>query len=119
MLLANPAAVGEGISLHEVCHDTIYVERTFNAGQYLQSVDRIHRLGLPPDVDTNVTFLITAGTIDEQVDQRVATKAARLSAMLDDPDLVTMALPDDDEYGEVLEDLADLEALFAHLAGDE
>ena len=44
VLLANPAAVGEGISLHHVCHDAIYLERTFNAGQYLQSVDRIHRL---------------------------------------------------------------------------
>lgn len=119
VLLANPAAIGEGISLHEVCHDAIYVERTFNAGQYLQSVDRIHRLGLPPDVETNVTFLLTTGTIDEQVDQRVAAKATRLSAMLDDPDLVTMALPDEDEYGEAIEDLADLEALFAHLSGNE
>lgn len=119
VLLANPAAAGEGISLHEVCHDAIYLERTFNAGQYLQSVDRIHRLGLPPETDTYVTFLLTTGTIDERVDQRVSAKASRLAAMLDDPDLVTMALPDEDEYGETIEDLGDLEELFAHLRGDD
>src|SRR5690606_9264712 len=58
ILLANPAATSEGISLHDVCHDAIYLDRTFNAGQYLQSVDRIHRLGLPPDAETRITFLL-------------------------------------------------------------
>ena len=119
VLLANPAALGEGVSLHEVCHDAIYVERTFNAGQYLQSVDRIHRLGLSPDTETRVTFLMTRGTIDERVDERVALKAQRLGAMLDDPDLVTMALPDEEEYGEAIEDIGDLTALFTHLRGDD
>jgi hypothetical protein len=119
VLLANPAAMGEGVSLHEVCHDAIYLERTFNAGQYLQSVDRIHRLGLATDIETRVTFLLMQGTIDEEVDDRIALKAQRLATMLDDPFLVTMALPDDEEYGEAIEDLGDLRALFAHLAGDD
>lgn len=119
VLLANPAALGEGVSLHEVCHDAVYLDRTFNAGQYLQSIDRIHRLGLPPGTDTRVTFLLTQGTIDEQVDERVAVKAERLAAMLDDRDLVTMALPDEEEYGEAIEDLGDLSQLFAHLRGDD
>jgi SNF2 family DNA or RNA helicase len=119
VLLANPAATGEGVSLHEVCHDAIYLDRTFNAGQYLQSLDRIHRLGLPPDTETRVTFLLTTGTIDDAVDARVAAKSRRLAAMLDDQSLVTMALPDDEEYGEAIEDIADIEALFAHLGGDD
>jgi SNF2 family DNA or RNA helicase len=119
VLLANPAALGEGVSLHEVCHDAIYLDRTFNAGQYLQSVDRIHRLGLPPDQETRVTFLITTGSIDDRIDQRIAEKAEHLALMLDDPDLTTMALPDDEEFGEAIEDLADLDALFAHLRGDD
>ncbi len=119
VLLANPAALGEGVSLHEVCHDAIYLDRTFNAGQYLQSLDRIHRLGLAPDEETRVTFLITAGSIDDRVDERIAEKAERLALMLDDPDLTTMALPDDEEFGEAIEDLADLDALFAHLRGDD
>jgi SNF2 family DNA or RNA helicase len=119
VLLANPAALGEGVSLHETCHDAVYLDRTFNAGQYLQSLDRIHRLGLPPDTETRVTFLLTTGTIDERVDERVAEKAERLGSMLNDPDLVTMALPDEEEYGEAIEDVNDLSALFAHLRGDD
>lgn len=119
VLLANPAALGEGVSLHEGCHDAIYLDRTFNAGQYLQSLDRIHRLGLPPDTETRVTFLLTSGTIDDRIDDRVKEKAERLASMLNDSDLVTMALPDEEEYGEAIEDVSDLSVLFAHLRGDD
>ena len=52
VLVANPAAGGEGISLHHVCHDAIYAGRTYNAAHYLQSRDRIHRLGLKPGTVT-------------------------------------------------------------------
>ena len=115
VLLANPAAMSEGVSLHHECHDAVYVDRTFNAGQYLQSLDRIHRLGLPPGIDTTMTFLVCTDTIDEVVDDRVRTKADRLATMLRDPDLVTMALPDDEDYGEWIE-VVDLDALLAHLS---
>jgi SNF2 family DNA or RNA helicase len=114
VLLANPAALSEGVSLHHECHDAIYVDRTFNAGQYLQSIDRIHRLGLPIDVETRITLLECVGTVDETVSFRVEQKAERLSVMLTDPSLVTMALPDDELAGEDI-DPDDLEALFAHL----
>jgi hypothetical protein len=115
VLLANPAAMSEGVSLHEVCHDAIYVDRTFNAGQYLQSIDRIHRLGLAADVDTTITFLVHRLSIDETVDDRIRVKADRLSRMLEDANLVTMALPDEEDYGELI-DVEDLDVLFAHLA---
>jgi hypothetical protein len=117
VLIANPAAMSEGVSLHHTCHDAIYVERTFNAGQYLQSLDRIHRLGLPPGITTRMTFLVSENTVDEIVDDRVRTKAERLSEMLSDPNLVTMALPDDEAYGDWI-DAEDVDALFAHLADD-
>ena len=120
ILLANPAAMSEGVSLHQVCRDAIYVDRTFNAGQYLQSIDRIHRLGLPPGAETNLTFLVSTGTIDDVVDARIRVKATALGNMLDDPDLVTMALPQEDEegYGYAVDDREDLQALFAHLRRD-
>lgn len=114
VLLANPAAMSEGISLHRDCHDAVYLDRTFNAGQYLQSIDRIHRIGLPPNTDTRITILESVGTIDEGVSQRVAQKAERLSVMLTDPALVTMALPDEELAGDEL-DPDDLDVLFAHL----
>ena len=119
VLLANPQAMAEGISLHKTCHDAVYIDRTFNAGQYLQSLDRIHRLGLDPGQETRVTFLVSSNSIDETVDRRVTEKATRLAQMLNDPDLIEMALPDDDDYGFALDTEADLVALFEHLAGDQ
>ena len=116
VLIANPAAMAEGVSLHEECHDAIYLDRTFNAGQYLQSLDRIHRLGLPPRTKTRITFLVSTGTIDEVVNARVQTKAERLGTMLSDPNLVAMALPDEDSYGEWI-DTEDVGALLSHLGG--
>lgn len=118
VLFANPAAMSEGVSLHQVCHDAIYLDRTFNAGQYLQSLDRIHRLGLPTGTETRIQLFTTSGTIDEVVNSRISDKATALGHALDDPDLVTMALPDDENYGPALESDVDLAALFAHLRGD-
>jgi SNF2 family DNA or RNA helicase len=118
VLIANPAAMGEGVSLHRECHDAIYLERTFNAGQYLQSVDRIHRLGLPDDQETRITLLETESTIDEVVDARVATKAERLYKMLQDPDPNTISLPDEEDYGAAIDE-EDVAALFAHLRGED
>ncbi len=117
VLLANPAAIGEGISLHDACNDAIYVERTFNAGQYLQSVDRIHRLGLKPGTETRITFLQSPGTIDAVVAERVRVKAELMGTMLEDQDITLMALPDDDDVGPALDlaDEQDVDALFDHL----
>jgi hypothetical protein len=117
VLLANPAALGEGVSLHQVCHDAIYLERTFNAGQYLQSVDRIHRLGLSPEQETRIFFLVSKGTIDEAVADRIAVKASNLGVMLNDSSLATMALPDDEDIGQPIDvgDEGDIAALFDHL----
>jgi SNF2 family DNA or RNA helicase len=121
VLLANPAALSEGISLHDVCHDAIYLDRTFNAGQYLQSVDRIHRLGMDSTQETRIVFLITTGTVDDLVNTRVGAKAALLGDMLDDPDIAQLALPDDDDYGPAIDpgDTADIAALFAHLRAED
>jgi hypothetical protein len=115
VLLANPAAMSEGVSLHHTCHEAIYVDRTFNAGQYLQSLDRIHRLGLAPGTETRVTLLLSAETIDERVDRCVRLKAERLSRMLNDTHLVRLALPDEENYGAPLEEPDDLLQIFAHL----
>lgn len=116
VLLANPAALAEGVSLHMECHDAIYLDRTFNAGQYLQSLDRIHRLGLPPDTITTFTIFSTKGTIDERVDRRVEAKVGRMSELLADNRLVALALPDDEEPAAVLDERADLNEVLAELS---
>ena len=84
VLLANPAAMSEGISLHHVCHDAIYLDRTFNAGQFLQSVDRIHRLGLDPASRPRSTSLSRRDTIDRW-SAPASSEGTNLGTMLDDP----------------------------------
>lgn len=84
VLLANPAACSESISLHKICKHAIYLDRTFNCGQYLQSLDRIHRLGLANDDEIIYKILITKGTVDEVIDRRLAKKAKTMEMLLSD-----------------------------------
>ncbi|WP_342598074.1 DEAD/DEAH box helicase [Psychrobacillus sp. FSL H8-0483] len=118
VIIANPAAVSEGISLHRVCHEAIYVDRSYNSTHYLQSIDRIHRLGLDPKEETNIHILQTLaplglGSIDHSVSRRLASKIRALQQLLDDPDLHQLALDEEDanapiDYDIKLEDLDDL-----------
>jgi SNF2 family DNA or RNA helicase len=96
VMIANPAACGEGISLHKVCHYAIYVDRTFNAAHYLQSVDRIHRLGLPEDQETKIDILEARWTIDSRVQRRLAAKIEAMSRILKDPGLAALAYDPED-----------------------
>ncbi|MGW4385692.1 DEAD/DEAH box helicase [Streptomyces sp. NPDC004685] len=91
VLLSNPATLGEGISLHHECHDAVYVDRDFMAGRFLQSLDRIHRLGLSPDTETRVTVLAAEKTIDEVVALRLEQKLEFMGKILDDPSVQQLA----------------------------
>lgn len=119
VLVTNAQTLGEGISLHQHCHNAIYLDRTYNAGLYLQSLDRIHRLGLPQTTLTNIEILVTNKSIDERIDIRLISKIQALSAFLEDPGLVLTSLPNNDEL-EPIESIGlseeDLKDLFAHLS---
>ncbi|MDU1280010.1 MAG: DEAD/DEAH box helicase [Clostridium sp.] len=118
VLVANPAACSEGISLHKVCHHAIYVDRSFNAAHYLQSVDRIHRLGLPENQETYIHVLESIapnsiGAIDFSVRRRLITKLNTMYEVLKDFDLHSLALDEEDEdapvnYDITFEDLIDI-----------
>lgn len=118
VLIANPAAAGEGISLHTVCHNAIYLDRSYVSTHYLQSIDRIHRLGLPMDIETNIHIYQTnapasLGSIDLSVSRRLATKIRNLQQLLDDPDLHEIALDEENaddpvDYDVDLQDIIDL-----------
>ncbi|MHC5261361.1 DEAD/DEAH box helicase [Streptomyces sp. UC4497] len=115
VLLSNPATLGEGISLHHHCHDAVYVDRDFAAGRFLQSLDRIHRLGLAPDTETRITVLASEGTIDEVVEQRLSDKLQFMGRILDDTAVQELAdLDEEPAIGGGL-DLRDLQALMGHL----
>lgn len=115
VLISNPATLGEGISLHQVCHDAVYVDRDFMAGRFLQSLDRIHRLGLPPDTKTHVTVLAARGTIDEVVAMRLEKKLHFLGSVLDDPAVRQLGDLQEEETTGLGMDADDIHALLAHL----
>jgi SNF2 family DNA or RNA helicase len=118
VMVANPAAAAEGMSLHLVCHDAIYVDRSYNATHFLQSVDRIHRLGLTPGTATNVYVLenklpFGVGSIDVSVARRLARKIRGMEQLLGDPDLNALALDEEEMEGAIedsisTEDIDDL-----------
>lgn len=93
VLIANPGAAAESVSLHRVCHHAVYLDRTFNAGQFMQSRDRIHRVGLQPDETVTYHLLVGEGTIDEVVHARLLAKEARMMAFLDDPNIPVVDFP--------------------------
>lgn len=115
VLISNPATLGEGISLHQVCHDAVFVDRDFMAGRFLQSLDRIHRLGLDPSTETRVTVLAARGTIDEIVASRLDSKLKILSQILDDPSVREQGDLEEDVAGTGMNE-ADLRAALAHLS---
>lgn len=87
VLVANPAAASEGISLHKVCQNAIYIDRSFNAAHYLQSEDRIHRLGLREDQHPEVEILECRSSIDQVIDRRLRSKIDLMAQSLNDVSL--------------------------------
>ena len=65
LLVANPAAAREGLTLTEA-NIAIYVDRTFNLVDYLQSQDRIHRISQTQPCE--IVLLLASSTIDEFID---------------------------------------------------
>jgi superfamily II DNA or RNA helicase len=123
VLLSNPQTLGEGVSLHQECHDAVYIDRNYNAGLYLQSLDRIHRLGLDPNQETNIFILESTGTIDQRIDRRLHDKIQRLGLYLNDSGLVEVSLPSlDDDLSFELNlgiDELDLNDIYKHLKNDD
>ena len=114
VLIANPAACSESISLHMVCHHAVYLERTFNCGQFLQSMDRIHRVGMPARVHPNYHIPILQCAIEQLVDRRLRKRQRLLYRLLED-DMPVLGF-DDDLFLADRED--DLEEIFQELVQD-
>lgn len=117
VMIANPAACGEGISLHKVCHDAIYLDRNFRAEHYLQSIDRIHRLGLKPNERTTVHILQARDTIDAVVDQRLEAKIDRMLQVLESHTISSVAYDPEDVDDKTVDglELEDSMSLLEHL----
>lgn len=82
VLIANPQTMAEAISLHRECHVAIYLDRSFNCAHWMQSKDRIHRVGLPKDILTEYYIIENKDSIDEVIDERLNIKEFKMNQIL-------------------------------------
>ncbi|MDP9404766.1 MAG: DEAD/DEAH box helicase [Actinomycetota bacterium] len=122
VLVTNPASCSESISLHTTCHNAIYLDRTYDCAQFLQSIDRVHRLGLPPDATVKVHIVMaTFGgqpAVDHLVDASLIAKEEVMRQLLEGAVLRPIELRDD-PVDDAEGDQQDLEALLRYLLGEE
>jgi SNF2 family DNA or RNA helicase len=115
VMVANPAAAGEGISLHSVCHHAIYVDRTYHATEFMQSMDRIHRYGRNENNEiickvhtTYIEILQCKNSIDSSIHSNLSRKMTAMYTWLNDPSLspqLGMLDPfiSEDEFAQIIE----------------
>ena len=71
ILIANPISAGHGLNL-QFCSNIIYYEKDFNLETYLQSVQRIERIGQKNKM--TVYHLMAKNTIDEYIHKKLMHK---------------------------------------------
>ena len=115
ILIANPSACAESISLHKICHHAIYLDRTFNCAHFMQSLDRIHRIGLGPNEQVHYYIFLAKNSIDEVINARLDEKHKRMLKILDDDFGVLDLESNMDEISEETEEDADFQAIIKQL----
>ena len=90
ILVATMGSIAESISLHKTCQRAIYLERGFNAGQYMQSLSRIYRIGSDKKKPIQFIFLQsifsdkTTETIDNRIDMVLKERIKQMHKLLND-----------------------------------
>lgn len=115
ILITNPHTLAESVSLHMICHDTIYFEYSYNLVHMLQSKDRIHRLGLEEGQYTQHRFLkvnyggsmVTDGnhsnSLDEEIYTRLKTKEKIMNDAIEANRLESFTCSSDEDIREIFE----------------
>lgn len=84
VLVANPASVGESISLHKVCQNAIYFDINYNVTNHFQSKDRIHRCGMPKgNEQVTYYYLLAERSIETKILKHIQNKEKRMNEFLD------------------------------------
>jgi len=84
ILIANPAACAESISLHKTCYHALYYDLSYNCAQYLQSLDRIHRVGGSEVNQAHYYFLQYENTIDQDIKANLEKKAEKMYDIIEE-----------------------------------
>jgi hypothetical protein len=112
LLIANAAACAESISLHKVCQHAIYLERSFNAAHFIQSMDRIHRQGMPRGKTAHIEIPSIPCAIERVLNRRLSIRQEALYRLLDDP-MPVVGFDDETHQGYFdLEDVDEIDELF-------
>ena len=79
---------------HHVCHDAIYLDRSFQADLYLQSIDRICRLGNNDQKTLHFTECYSSKFKKYKfaIKSNLERKIDYMGQLLNDPNLIKMAL---------------------------
>ena len=96
VLVATVSSIAEAVSLHKndrdeaVCQHVIYLERNYNAGQFMQSKYRVYRIGSDKRKPIQYYFLKSIyrnglPTIDLDVNNRLDQREKRMHKLLSDP----------------------------------
>ena len=97
IMVATMGSLAESVSLHRnqkgepVCQNAIYLERSFNAGQFMQSIFRIYRIGSDPKTPVTNTYFTSVysdgytRTIDDVVFDRLKERSDRMFRLMNDP----------------------------------
>ena len=96
IIVANPQACAESISLHKVCQNAIYYDLNYNTAEFLQSLDRIHRVGGSEIKPAFYHFLQYENSIEQKVYERVFYKADQQMKVIDSDNL-TFSNQEDEE----------------------
>ncbi len=80
ILIGIPAAGGVGITLH-AAQTAVYLDKTWNAEHWLQSIDRIHRIGQTGTVNI---ISLHASKVDNLIYQNLRRKEKQQSQILGD-----------------------------------
>ncbi len=88
VIVANPQACSESISLHKACHNAVYYDQNYNTAEFIQSMDRIHRVGGSTTEDVHYDFLQYENSVDEEVYKRVFEKADRQMRVIEEENIM-------------------------------
>lgn len=106
ILIANPGACSESISLHTACQDAIYYDLSYNCAQYLQSLDRIHRVGGSEKVKSHYYFLQYKDTLENDILTNVQRKADKMFKVIEKEfEIYSLDMSDDNDALDVYKKL--------------
>lgn len=104
VVIANPFSVAESISLHKGCHNAIYLERDYNCSNFIQSKDRIHRVGLNENQLTKYFYILSKDSIDEVINDSLRLKIERMEEIIND-DIPLFQRIDNNDETDIINDL--------------